>query len=448
MGLSCLAATSGASIAAGTANGSHHKSSSAVGSGLGAISASATASALGAPLYSNSGEDVEADVPYAQANLGTGGIGDGVTSALWPGSTGAHGGDTLNLLGIKQVPPSVAQELNDPEVAEAQTGVGPPTVSKSNPGLTMSSTATSTHVKAVSSAAGAGVPLLGPIVGTTSASSDIAITGASTLTADAVSSVHSISIAHLITIKAVTSTARAVSNGHSASGTARTTVGGVAIDGIPVRIDNKGLHVLGKLGKSGLGGLPIPVLGTTLGGTIAPTASAVVNQALKSAGIHIDLTKATRHVHGAHVTLDSGALVVRLGNASYKSQVNDTGTLFIIGGAQVDARTSPGFPPPAPIKAPPPPASTTHTTAGTAGTPGTPGTPAIPGTPATSSVGTAPQTAAPPQLAGNVLALPKGLRLLWVILALAGAGLFAFGMKRLPDQVLHTAGPACRLEDT
>ncbi|HEX3823601.1 MAG TPA: hypothetical protein VHV79_03945 [Mycobacteriales bacterium] len=458
----CLAATTGITLAAAAPAHAHkkaavHHTAAATGSGLGGVSVSASSSALSMPLYQTSaGEDVQADIPYSLATLGTGGIGDALTSVLWPGATGAHGGDALDLLGIKEIPASDAQKLNDPELAEAQTGVGNPTVTNSHPGLTMSSTATTTHVQAVSSAGGAGVPVLGPIVGSTTANSDITIKGPRTLNVTAVSSVHGISIDKVISIKTVTSTAQATTNGRTASGTAVTTVSGMTIAGVPVQIDNQGLHIPASVGPSGslpISTIPIPILGTTVGGSVAPTLAATVNNALKSAGIHIELTKVTQQVHGAHVTLNSGALEVSFGNSDYKNELNNTGTVMIIGGAKLDAQATPGFAAPKINKLPPAPKSGSGPTSGsvgtsgTAGTPGTPGTPAVPGTAETTGGGSSPQTASAPSLTGDQLPLPNTLSWGWVVAGLAGAGLFAFAMRRLPDKILQSAGPACRLEE-
>jgi len=439
--LATLGATTGASLAQGAPGhhkASHHKAAhhkaAAPGSGLGAIDVTASSSAFSMQLYSHAGEDVEADIPYSLATLNTGGIGEGLTSVLWPGSTGAHGGDTLNLLGIKGLPPSLAEKLNDPEVALAQTGVGATTVKSAHPGLTMTSTATSTHVSGSSTAGGGGVPVIGSIVGTTKAASTINIAGPRTLTVNSTSSIHNLSIAKVIKIGAVTSTAHAVTNGHSSSGNGHTKVTDVRIAGVKVRIDNKGLHIPGK---------SLPLVGNT--------AAKVVNTALKSAGIKIAVTNVKRHVHGAHTIVNAGALVVRFNQSGYKSSANDTGTVLVLGGASIDAQASPGFPPPniKPPKTPKTPKSPKSGTTTTPGSPGTAGTPAIPGTtvPSATGPGVAPDTAPAPVLTANPISLPKGLGLVWVILGLAAAGLFAFAMKRLPDKVLQPAGTACRLEE-
>jgi hypothetical protein len=293
-------------------------------------------------------------------------------------------------------------------------------------------------VSSEAGAAGDGVPApFGSIVGSTNSQSSIKISGPRTVTTSTVSTVHDITIAKVIQIGAVTSTAQAVTDGHHVTGVVdKTVVSGMKIAGVAVSLDNKGLHVPGKT---------LPIVGNT--------AAKAVNAALKSSGVHLDVTNPTQKVKGPHATLDAGALVVSFGNAQYKSHANSTGNILILGGANLDAIATPGFPAPK-IKPLPktPPQKRIGGTGGTAGTSGTPGTPAIPGTPGTAIPGTASGTstggnAVSPLLAANPVSLPKGLAVWWIVFALLGAGLFAFGMKRLPDRVLQSAGSTCSLEE-
>jgi hypothetical protein len=171
---------------------------------------------------------------------------------------------------------------------------------------------------------------------------------------------------------------------------------------------------------------------------------------LKAAGIHLAITKATQKVHGAHVILNAGALIIKFANSDYKNQVNNTGMFMVIGGAKLNAQATPGFASPAVVTTPPLPAGGSGASStGTSGTPGTAGTPAIPGTASTSSVpgAGAPDIAPSPALAADPISLPKALSWGWIVAALAVAGVFGFAMKRVPDKVLQTAGPACRLEE-
>lgn len=441
--LAAFGASTGSTLAQGAPSSHHpkpsHKSTQhkpkhvAVGSDLGALDVTATTSAVSMPLYQHTGEDVQASIPYSLATLGTGGIGNGLSSIFWPGATGAHGGDAVGLLGLP-LPTSISQMLNDPEIAQAQTGVGDKTVDLSHPGLTMKASATSTDVSALTAAGGSKIPVIGSIVGSLSSKSTIHVTGPRTVRVKAVSTVHNMSIAKVIKIGTVTSIAHAVTNGHKATGNAKTVVSGVTIAGVKVSIDNKGLHVPGKT---------LPIVGNT--------AAKLVNTALKNAGVHIAVTNVKRKIKGPHAILDAGALEVQFGNASYSSNVNDSGKLITIGGATINATARPGFPPPPPIppaKTPPTPPTKTSTTGGTPGTPGTPGIPGTSGTvPTTPAEVAPPPSQIAPQLAGNPINLPGGLKAWWLVLGLIGASIFAFGMKRLPDQVLQTAGSTCSLEE-
>jgi hypothetical protein len=431
LGVAALGLAVGPSLASGATDAPQHATAkTAVGSDIGALDVTAKSAAITVPLYSHQGEDVQLDIPYSLATLGTGGIGNALTTVLWPGATGAHGGDTLNLLNLP-IPSNLAQMLNDPEVAHAQTGVGDKTVDLSHPGLTMTSTATPLHVSAESAVGGSGVPVVGPIVGSTQSKSSIKLSGASTVTSKAISSIHNLSIAGVIKIDSITSTASAVSDGRSvAKGKAKTVVAGVSIAGIKVTLDQNGLHIPNST---------LPIVGST--------ATKVVNTALKSAGISLDVTKVTHKIHGQHIQVDAGALIVSFGNSQYKGQANDTGKLLILGGASIDQTVRHGFksPPPPPVPTPTPTKSSTSGGGGGGGG----GVPPVQNPPPgpQSSIGPAP-TAAPPLIpSAHDLSLPKALQAGWVVAALIGAGLFAIGMRRLPDRVLQNAGATCSLEE-
>jgi hypothetical protein len=408
-----------------------------LGSDIGALDITADANGVRVPMYSHQAEDVEARIPYSLVTLGTGGIGNALTSVFYPGSTGAHGGDTLNLLGLP-IPANVGQKLNDPQIAQAQTGVGDSKVDMSHPGLTMTATATSTLVNAESAAGGSGVPAIGPIVGSVSAHSNIRVTGPKTVAVTSVSTVHNISIAKVIKIGTVTSTAKALLNTRApAKGSAKTVVAGMKIAGVAVTLDQKGLHIPSS---------SLPLVGST--------ATKVVNTALKGAGISLEVTKNIRHVKGAHVALDAGAMIVKFGNADYQSQGNDTGKLVVLGGAVVNGTVHHGytFKPPAPTPTPTPtPTPKTHhsippSSGGTQPTSGG-GLPPVQPAPSDPGVTVAPGPTGGVQLAANPLTLPGGLKVWWIVMALIGVGLCAAGMRRLPDQVLQTAGTSCSLEE-
>jgi hypothetical protein len=173
---------------------------------------------------------------------------------------------------------------------------------------------------------------------------------------------------------------------------------------------------------------------------------------LKGAGIRLELTKITHKVHGQHVEVESGAMVVAFGDAQYTGQANDTGKVLIFGGAGVNQTVHHGFkqPPPPPTPKPKP----THTNHGgtntnTGGGGGVSSIPPVDNPPSgpVSDSGPGPTTAGPQFPVANGVTLPDGLKVGWIIAALIGAGLLAIGMRRLPDQVLQPTGTTCRLEE-
>ncbi|HWB65392.1 MAG TPA: choice-of-anchor P family protein [Mycobacteriales bacterium] len=407
-----------------------------VGSGLGSVTADANATALRIPFYSHQGEDAEAELPFAQSTLQSGGVGASLTSIFWPGDTGGHAGDILSLLGLNQIPQNIANLLNDPFKASAQTGTGDATDNLSQPGLEMTATALPTHVSAVSSLGGAGIPVLGPALGKTEASTDIKITGPKTLTVDASSTIHNFSIGGTaLTIDAITSVAHATSDGATAHGTGHTTLAGVKVAGVPVSIDDKGIHLATSL-------LPKSLLNTL---------SNLVNKTLAQLGLSISLPQVTKHVHGHTASVQASGLEVRINKAGIKSGLNDTGKLLVLGGVTADASATHAFTGPnTPITTPPPPPAQTG-----GGTPSSTGgggnIPAVnmpgnaPGTGATSGP---PNSGTAPVLAQKSTHLPTAVPVAWVILALIGCALVAAVLNLLPGGVMGAgAGAVCTLEE-
>jgi hypothetical protein len=54
-------------------------------------------------------------------------------------------------------------------------------------------------------------------------------------------------------------------------------------------------------------------------------------------------------------------------------------------------------------------------------------------------------TAPPPQLAAQSSPLPDGVPIGWALVALVGAGVVVFGLRRLPGEVLAGGGTSCVL---
>jgi hypothetical protein len=425
------------------------------GSGFGSIDIDASAYGIRIPFYSHFGQDVESELPYSLSQMGYGGSGHALTSVFWPGGTGGHGGDTLKLLAgscappdpggtvpipvpvpvdvpclttVPELPGPVYEGLNDSYKAEAKSGSGDPTVTLSHPGVEMAATAQGPTIRATTVIAGAKLPVGEDTFGQSSTDTIIKLTGVATAEVDATSTMRDISLgAGAITIKSIKSVAHATTNGETATGTASTTVSGMEIAGVPVVVDDKGVHVQGQ-------------------GSDSPS-SAALNEALKQSGFAIYTTKPSKEISGATAKVSAGQLILMQKNADYMSSANDTGMLITLGGADISAGTSPayvfdggGYTP-----SPPPSADQPTIPPGSAGvTPGGVTLPPVGGDLPPPQVST-PTGDLPPVLAAQKSGLPGGISPGWVVAVLLGSGLIAAGLKRLPDQLFVDRGPACSL---
>jgi hypothetical protein len=425
------------------------------GSGLGSMDIAVSATGLRAPFFSHSGEDVEGESPIAQVQMKSFGTSHALTSVFWPGDTGGHGGDTLKLLAGSCLPPNpsntvpipipiplpdlpcaaqqpnlgddVYERLNDPYKAEAQSGTGDPTVTNSGQGVEMVATATTSKAMAATTMAGQKLPGLGDTFGATSTASSVTLKGAYTAVIDAVSSMRDIKLGGgVIKIAAVRSVAHATSDGKTASGNASTIVNGMKINGVPVTVDNKGIHVQGQ-------------------GSDRPSMDQL-NKVLKNAGFAIYVADPTKTIKGPAATLFSGQLIITQDQKDYVSSANDTKVVMSFGGAGINADTSRGYvfngtPVPLPSSSPPPPVGSSGGGAPGVSVPPTTGGGDVPAP----VVDDAPPPQQAPVLAAQKSGLPGGISPAWVVVVLLGAGLIAAGLKRLPDQVLAAGGPACTL---
>lgn len=421
------------------------------GSNFGNINIVVTSTGMRSPFYSHSGEDVEGQAPYAEADLGSGGVGSALASVFWPGGTGGHGGDTLKLLAGGCVPPNPAntipvpipvpipalpclahsptlpdsayQALNDSYKAEVQSSDSKPTVTKSGPGIQMTATATQSETGATTTIAGAQLPGVGDTFGTTTTTSTIKLTGPNTAVIDAVSVARDIKLGGgALTISSVKSVAHAVTDGKKATGDTSTVVNGMKIGGVPVTVDNTGIHVQGN-------------------GQALPSLDAL-NSALKQSGFTIFVAAPTKKISGANADLFSGQLVVMQKNPQYTSNANDSAIILSFGGAGIDEQTNRALQFHLPGVTPPPAGTPTPGSSG----PSSAGVPPVSGiTTPSGSTGTQQPVVAAPLLAAARNSLPGGIAAGWVAMALVGSGLIAAGLKRLPDRVLAETGGSCSL---
>lgn len=396
------------------------------GSALGSVNVHAVAVGLRIPMYSHQGEDAEAELPYAVSDLGGGGVAHALTSFFWPGPTGGALGSTLGVLTQGQVPASLQSALNDPFKAEAPTTQGGTKVSLSQPGFTMQALALPTHVNSASALGLSNLSNLGnnsgPLV---NASTNIGFKGADTVVADAATALTDISVGPLY-IGSLVSTAHATSNGKHATGTTTTRIADAKIAGIGVTIGEQGIELANQ---------------SALPASVVKTLDKTVNSALKAAGIKIFVTKESKLASGAQISLQSGALILEFGGAGYKSNFNDTGIVFQLGGASISANATGGYV--APVLPTPTAPSTAPTSSRGGGLPPVQSPPDIgPGT-----TQFQPTTAPPPALAAKPLSLPGPLSSWWVVLAAALAVLASFLLSSLPGRAFAAAGAGCRLEE-
>jgi hypothetical protein len=389
---------------------------------LGAVNVSALATGIRAPLYSHQGEDAEIELPYALSQLGAGGVGHALTSILWPGSTGGALGSTVGVLGITGIPAALENALNDPFKAEAPTTTGVTKVSLSNPGLIMQALSLPTHVNASSAFGPSNLSGFGDDAGPLISSTTNILQGTNSVVADAKTALTDLSVGPLF-IGSLVSTAHATSNGKSATGTTETEITGVKVAGISVTIDQNGVELSNK------GILPKSVI---------QTLNKTVNTALKAVGLQIYIAPATKTIHGAQVSLDSGDLIISLKKPGYRSSLNDTGILLELGGASITANSTPGYVPPAVTSSPP---TTSASTPPSSGMPGVDIPPITPGTEQT-----VPVTAPAPDIAPSALSLPSSLSSWWTVGGILLALLAALALGLWPGAAL-AAGADCSLEE-
>jgi hypothetical protein len=306
--------------------------------------------------------------------------------------------------------------LNDPVRAEAETGSGAPTETMSVPnGGSMTASAYPTKVMADGQIGGDRNGTFGS-AGTTHVTATTTITSSHTAQSEASSLTENLKlVAGQVTIGSVTSHAKVTTDGVKTSASGDTNVSNVKVGGIPVTVDQNGVRVSGK-------GPAIKVLNDQ------------VNKILTNFTIEIFVTQPVVTTSAGGTSYESGSLLISF---------NDGGNYIVIGDAIAVAGSSLATPYTPPPSLPPfvaPPAT------------GTAGTPAVPGgtgtlTPPVSAPLAPVETPVPqPQLASNSARLPSGaLAAGWLVAALLGSGLIAFGLWRLPDRLLEDQPTPCPL---
>jgi hypothetical protein len=381
------------------------------GAGFASVSLSAVASGQSVlpPPDLQSQIPGELDVPYAASTIKLG-AGRATSTVAWPGEVGANAGSALIALGA---PPEAAM-LNDPVVAYARTGSGQPDVrNDSLPGSSMESHARLDDVSALTSTHL--VETLVSTAGRTSASSRVRLTGPTRATGEATSSVRDVTVAGVLHVGSVTSTANGWSDGTGAGATGSTVVGDLSVAGTGITVGPEGV---------------------TLAGNAVPAGAALdaVNQALAQAGVSLALGRETKVVRGGAVEYATGSLVVTTPMA-----------VLSLGGVQLRLATTleeAGAVPPET---------------------GAPGAQPPPGTPATGVL--APVLGGDVPVAGGTdsplpdvvrdlvvttlapVSLVTGFTPWWVVLGLVLAAAASGFLRRLPAAVLPPPSAPCSPED-
>ncbi|MCU1381250.1 MAG: hypothetical protein JWN29_4233 [Acidimicrobiales bacterium] len=360
---------------------------------------------------------VEGDVPQAEAQLAAGPIGRGLASIAWPGPTVANGGSLLSVVAPQA--PKEASQLNYPVRAESRTGETPSTKTLDGPGFALRSTSLADLVESDAHVQSANSGLLS--LGAVNALARSQTTDGGGM-AEATSSTQNISIAGVLKIQSITSTATAKSAGDKGEGDGKTVVSGVTVAEQPATIDENGLHLAAQ-----------PA--TPLGGAVNQGAE----QALKASGITVTVTKPEKEINGASVATKAGVVVI-----GYKTDQGPFTVTF--GGAAASAQSAPGFGDlfgdfggafGGDVGAGP-----VGLDAGT-GSFGDLGTTPV-------DAGTAPAAGGRPVALGpiqNAASRGKPVKAGALLLAVLGAGLLAVGLRRLGDNVLmEQAGTTCPLD--
>ena len=379
------------------------------GSGFAAYTMAANAPGLAVEgLY----RDVALTLPETTSTLSTGGVGAALATLAWPGPILGNLGTTILVLSA-QAPPQVTA-LNDPVRAEARSGGTQRSTYRTLPGTVLDATATSDAVSAASHTGAQQLPV--GTVGAFSGQTATSFTGTTGARGTATGLVHDVSLAGgVIRIGSVTSTAQATTDGVAADGKGTTTVTGMTVAGVPVTVDQDGLHVA----SSSL-----------------PLATKAVSDAVRTLGLTALLTAPRTTRSPGAVSVNAGALVlsytqggstyaVTLGRASVALTASRGGPS---GGLPV---TLPGgaAPPAAPVALPR--SSTPSLDA--------PGGPQL----APPAAAPGPLPAVVETVKAAVVSLSHGATGLATAGLLLAAGLLVLGLRRLPDKVLAVDGTQC-----
>lgn len=370
-------------------------------------------------------EQTEVVLPQSLAQLRNGPVGFAQSSTAWPGT---YAGNVGSLLILAADAPPEAAALNSPLRAEARTGSGPSEVTNSDfPGTTMRAAATAQEVAAETTTGAIAALPVGEL-GSSGSSSSTTLTDARTGVSVASSVVRDISLLDgQITIGAVSSTAKATTDGVRTTVEGRTVVTDLEVGGQAVGITSDGITAAGQDGPD-----PSPAVDAA-------------NSVLAAAKAVVALSEPIAVQDGGNASYTAGSFVL--------SFTQSSGAVFtvLIGGANVSVAAVagepvlalPDLPPAESVAAPPPPPAFD---VGTGEVVAAPPPPAA-GTSAVADPAAPPLVALPAERAG--FTLPAPLSPAWLVLAALGSLLVGSALTKVPAAVVAGgAARPCPLEES
>ncbi|HEX3707884.1 MAG TPA: hypothetical protein VHV76_14755 [Mycobacteriales bacterium] len=260
------------------------------------------------------GNFIQASVPYADSTSSTGPSNGSVASPVWPGDAIATAGNALQTFSAS-IPQALVNLLNDPVVARSdypaqvkvgETGSFTPTGPAGIGSATTKSTAAGSIAMAASSdlsplgsSAKSGVPLIDIASATSSTSTNVQ---AASVADQAETHIGHITIAGLITIDGINTTASASSDGKDGTSSATTDIGAVKIAGLAASIGPDGITLNGKGSQGGTG-------------VLVKTANKLLTS-LQKAGVSITTLVPQQAKDGNEADATSGAVLVSFEDAN------------------------------------------------------------------------------------------------------------------------------------
>ena len=392
----------------------------------------------------NAHPEGQGSAPESSTSMTNGPVGYALSAVGWPGATVANAGGVATLLfpgpignaGVP-VPDAVTAAVDRaatlasyPMRAEARTG-SQPNGNFAAPGVDLRAHSDTAAVQSTASLQGGAQP---GTFGFGNAHTSSASTLAGTVgRVTATSNVSDISIAGVVKIGSVTSTATGQTNGVTSFGSGSTLVSNMTIAGQPAYVDGSGLH-FGKPGNPG-----------------NPATTQVAQQALSGAGMRIFFTAPQLHSQGAASDYTAGSLIF-----VWVPPHNPSNNVFTasLGGARVSVNGAQGVPFATPAVTVPPvvPSGPGSVVGSPSPSLGALPSPVAPSTPILAAPSAPPASISAPPVTRLGRTSPagtfRGFGLGWVLAGLIGAGMLLAGFRRMAEDLLDRPTGTCPLEVT